>query len=61
MIHTLPPFLINIVLLRLKHQYRGKVWVSKQPTDAGNDVSVVHLAYLIINQDLVALKGRPPW
>jgi hypothetical protein len=61
MIHTLLLFLINIVLLRPENQHRGKVWVSKQGTNTGDDVSIVHFAHLIVDQDLVAFKWGPPW
>jgi hypothetical protein len=61
MIHTLLLFLINVVLLRPEHQHRGKVWISEQGTNAGDDVPIVHITYLVINQDFMTLKRWPPW
>ena len=60
MIHTILLLLVNIVLFRLEHQHRRKVRVSKQGTNAGNDVSIVNFTYLVVSYDLMTFKGWPP-
>ena len=61
MIHVLLLVLIYVVLLWLEHQHWGKIWVSKQGVNAGNDVSVVYFIYLVVGQDFMMLKQGPPW